>query len=154
LAISAKLGRLACLYNELISIGAFHMTIKEKILSAVKENNIRFIDLWFTDILGIIKSVTVPASKLESVIVHGSHFDGSSIDGFARVAESDMELHPDLNTFRILPWTSDKYPTARLICNVYTWRSQNSLNQCPRRSEPNGVSVQDRDGNGVFHPER
>jgi glutamine synthetase len=96
------------------------MTIKEKILSAVKENNIRFIDLWFTDILGIIKSVTVPASKLESVIVHGSHFDGSSIDGFARVAESDMELHPDLNTFRILPWTSDKYPTARLICNVYT----------------------------------
>lgn len=96
------------------------MDIKENILSLVEENNIRFIDLWFTDILGIVKSVTIPASKLKSVIVHGSHFDGSSIDGFARVAESDMELHPDLATFQILPWTHPNHPTARLICNVYT----------------------------------
>lgn len=109
------------------------MNIQEKILNTVQENNIRFIDLWFTDILGIVKSVTVPASKLESVIVHGSHFDGSSIDGFARVAESDMELHPDLNTFRILPWTDDKHPTARLICDVYTSQGEPFIGD-PRRA--------------------
>lgn len=96
------------------------MDIKEEILALVQTKNIRFIDLWFTDILGIVKSVTVPASKLKSVIIHGSHFDGSSIDGFARVAESDMELHPDLSTFQILPWTHPNHTTARLICNVFT----------------------------------
>jgi glutamine synthetase len=93
---------------------------KNAVLSAVEEHQVRFVDLWFTDITGIVKSVTLPVSALESVIDHGSHFDGSSIDGFARVAESDMVLMPDLNTFTILPWDSAEERTARLICSVHT----------------------------------
>ncbi len=96
------------------------MNTPETILQSIEEAGIRFVDLWFTDILGVIKSVTIPADKLKSVMRHGSHFDGSSIEGFARVAENDMELYPDLSTFRVLPWCAPNAPTARLICNVFT----------------------------------
>ncbi|MFW5748878.1 MAG: glutamine synthetase family protein [Chloroflexota bacterium] len=96
------------------------MPTKEAVMQAVEEHGIRFVDLWFTDILGGVKSITVPATKLEAVIDHGAHFDGSSIDGFARVAESDMELVPDLATFSILPWSTPESPLARMICDAYT----------------------------------
>jgi glutamine synthetase len=96
------------------------MTTRESILSAASEQRIQFVDLWFTDITGIVKSVTVPVSELGDVIDHGSHFDGSSIEGFARVAESDMVLVPDLDTFSILPWEAESERTARLICSVHT----------------------------------
>lgn len=96
------------------------MTTKESILAAVEKKQVRFINLWFTDITGIVKSVTVPAHALESVIDHGTSFDGSSIEGFARVAESDMVLVPDLSTFAVLPWEGPDERTARLICSVYT----------------------------------
>ncbi|MEZ4666616.1 MAG: glutamine synthetase family protein [Anaerolineae bacterium] len=95
------------------------MSTKETVLAVIEEQRVQFIDLWFTDITGMVKSVTVPNSALKKVIEHGSHFDGSSIEGFARVAESDMTLFPDLNTFTVLPWDSDR-STARLICNVHT----------------------------------
>lgn len=97
------------------------MITKETILSAIDEQQVRFVDLWFTDITGAVKSVTVPAGEVEDVIDYGEHFDGSSIEGFARVAESDMVLVPDLDTFTVLPW--DNGPderTARLICTVHT----------------------------------
>ncbi|RMG80102.1 MAG: glutamine synthetase, partial [Chloroflexi bacterium] len=93
---------------------------RQDILSTIKSENVRFIDLWFTDIIGIVKSVTIPATEIENVLDNGSHFDGSSIEGFARVAESDMVLWPDLNTFAILPWTPADERVARLICTVYT----------------------------------
>lgn len=97
------------------------MTTEDAVISAIKEQNIRFVELWFTDILGVVKNVVVPAHKLERVIERGTHFDGSSVDGFARVAESDMILWPDLGTFALLPWTdNDDDRTARLICNVHT----------------------------------
>ena len=96
------------------------MTTQEDILSTIKSENIHFVDLWFTDITGIVKSVTIPATEMQNVMENGSHFDGSSIEGFARVAESDMVLWPDLNTFVILPWTSQEERTARLICTVHT----------------------------------
>lgn len=96
------------------------MATKETILAAVAEQSIRFVDLWFTDITGMVKSITVPASELADVIDNGSHFDGSSIEGFARVAESDMMLVPDLDTFALLPWTPADERTARLICTVHT----------------------------------
>jgi len=97
------------------------MTTKETILTAIEEQHIQFIELWFTDILGVVKNVVVPAHKFERVVERGTHFDGSSVDGFARVAESDMILHPDLSTFAVFPWTdNDNDRTARLICNVYT----------------------------------
>ena len=95
------------------------MATKESILATVEENGVRFVDLWFTDITGMVKSVTVPASKLPDVLDDGSHFDGSSIEGFARVAESDMILVPDLDTLTILPWDADAERTACLICTVH-----------------------------------
>ncbi|HVU15230.1 MAG TPA: glutamine synthetase family protein [Phototrophicaceae bacterium] len=96
------------------------MTTKEAVLTAIEEQQVKFVVLWFTDITGIVKNVTVPAGRIEAVIENGVHFDGSSIEGFARVAESDMMLKPDLDTFAILPWEPAEERTARLICSVIT----------------------------------
>ncbi len=93
---------------------------KHPLLTRIEEQHINFVDLWFTDILGGVKSVTVPAEEIENVLVHGLHFDGSAIEGFGRVAESDMVLLPDANTFAVLPWENSGSRTARLICSVHT----------------------------------
>ena len=94
---------------------------KDDILARMDEHQVRFVALWFTDITGAVKNVLIPAEKLDAVIENGIHFDGSAIEGFARVAESDMVLKPDLDTFTVLPWNNnDQDRTARLICNVYT----------------------------------
>ena len=91
-----------------------------EILALVKERQIRFIDLQFTDVGGAVKNVTIPLEELEATLNHGIWFDGSAIEGLARVAESDMHLVPDIGTFAILPWLSGSEATARLICNVFT----------------------------------
>ncbi len=96
------------------------MTNKDTILSTIAEEHVHFVNLWFTDITGLVKSVTIPANDIEDVVEHGAHFDGSSIEGFARVAESDMVLKPELSTFVILPWDPPEEKTARLICTVHT----------------------------------
>lgn len=93
---------------------------QDEVLRIAAEEKIKFVSLWFTDITGIVKSVIVPALELENILENGLHFDGSSIEGFARVAESDMVLIPDLRTFTILPWNKDEDKTARLICTVHT----------------------------------
>jgi glutamine synthetase len=93
---------------------------KEEILAMAQEEDIRFIALWFTDIMGSVKTVLAPVTELENMIDNGVHFDGSSLEGFARVAESDMVLIPDLATYTVLPWTSGDEKTARLICSVHT----------------------------------
>ncbi|MCY3833587.1 MAG: glutamine synthetase family protein [Chloroflexi bacterium] len=90
------------------------------ILGAVDEQQVRFVALWFTDITGLVKSVMIPAGELENVFANGSHFDGSAIEGFARVAESDMVLVPDESSFVVLPWTVGAEKTARLICSIHT----------------------------------
>ena len=87
----------------------------------IKENNISYLRLQFTDMLGDIKAVEVPISKIDDVLDNKIMFDGSSIEGFVRIKEADMYLHPDLDTFLILPFEDDKYGgVARLICDVYT----------------------------------
>lgn len=96
------------------------MTSRDAVLAAMDEHQVEFVALWFTDITGLVKSVTIPRKRLQAVIDEGIHFDGSSIEGFARVAESDMILMPDLDTFTVLPWDSGDTRTARLICNVRT----------------------------------
>ena len=96
------------------------MVTKFDILQTVEEQNIKFVALWFTDITGIVKSVMIPAKELKNVLENGSHFDGSAIEGFARVAESDMVLVPDISTFITLPWTNEDEKTARLICSIHT----------------------------------
>ncbi len=93
---------------------------KESVIAACTEQKVLFLNLQFTDILGAVKSVTVPVSQLQSVLDNGVWFDGSSIQGFARISESDMFLFPDPSTFAVLPWKSGTHQTARLICNVYT----------------------------------
>lgn len=93
---------------------------REAILDAIKRHGIRFVDLWFSDIMGVVKSITVVAEQIDRVIEYGAQVDGSSIEGFARVAESDMVLVPDLDTFAVLPWNNQDEPTARMICTVHT----------------------------------
>ena len=90
------------------------------IITQVEKNNIKFIDLQFTDIVGVVKNVTIPTHELIAAIENGIWFDGSSIEGFARVAESDMHLRPDISTFAIVPWLKGEDATARLICDVFT----------------------------------
>jgi len=92
----------------------------EEILRRVQELGVRFVDLQFTDIVGMVKSVTVTVKQLPRVLAEGIWFDGSSIEGFARVSESDMFLVPVLETFAVIPWENDQHTTARLICNVHT----------------------------------
>ncbi|MGN0467815.1 MAG: type I glutamate--ammonia ligase [Acutalibacteraceae bacterium] len=92
---------------------------KQDILKIVKEQDVKFIFLQFTDILGMLKSVSITASQLEKALDNRCTFDGSSIDGFVRIEESDMCLHPDYDTFEILPWRSASGKTARIICDVY-----------------------------------
>ncbi|MFN2242675.1 MAG: type I glutamate--ammonia ligase [Anaerolineae bacterium] len=96
------------------------MTTKEEIVRRVSDDDIEFINMQFTDILGVVKSVTIPVAELEVVLEGGQWFDGSSVLGFARIAESDMYLVPDLGTYAIIPWQADGSVTARLICDVYT----------------------------------
>lgn len=92
----------------------------EQLLAQVKERSVKFIDLQFTDVVGAVKNVTIPVQELEATLNHGIWFDGSSIEGFARIAESDMYLVPDMSTFAVLPWLAGNEATARLICNVFT----------------------------------
>lgn len=92
----------------------------EEIRAIIEREQVRFLDLQFIDILGIVKSVTIPVSQWEDTLEHGKWFDGSSVEGFARIAESDMYLMPDLTTFRVIPWTRGSNTTARVICWVHT----------------------------------
>lgn len=94
---------------------------KTDILKMAEENNVRFIRMQFTDILGITKNVAITVKQLEDALDNKIMFDGSSIDGFTRIQESDMYLRPDYDTFTLFPWRSEKGGTvARLICDVYT----------------------------------
>lgn len=92
---------------------------KEDILAMVEENGVKFIRLQFTDILGILKNVAITDRQLEKALNNHCMFDGSSINGFVRVEESDMYLRPDLDTFVIFPWRPQQGKVARLICDVY-----------------------------------
>ncbi|ASS93127.1 type I glutamate--ammonia ligase [Peribacillus simplex] len=92
---------------------------REDITRLAKEENVKYIRLQFTDILGTIKNVEIPVSQLEKALDNKMMFDGSSIEGFVRIEESDMYLYPDLNTWVIFPWTSEKGKVARLICDIY-----------------------------------
>lgn len=95
--------------------------VRSEILQQIAEQHIEFVNLQFIDILGTVKTVTIPVEQVEDALNHGIWFDGSSIEGFARVAESDMYLVPDLATYSPIPWDQGKgEATARIICHVYT----------------------------------
>jgi glutamine synthetase len=88
------------------------------VLRALEERDVRFVRLWFTDVLGYLKSVAIAPAELEGALSEGIGFDGSAIEGFARVYEADMLAKPDPSTFQILPWRSEGPSTARMFCDI------------------------------------
>jgi glutamine synthetase len=93
---------------------------KEDVLRLVQEHNVKSIRLWFTDILGVVKSMTISARELEDSLTSGTGFDGSSIEGYRDIDESDVIAMPDPKSFQILPWKTEDHISARMICDVYT----------------------------------
>lgn len=93
---------------------------RDKVLDAVKDRDVKYVYLWFTDILGFLKGFAITLHELETALDEGLGFDGSSIEGFTRIQESDMIARPDTSTFAILPWEIDGQTVARMICDVYT----------------------------------
>lgn len=91
----------------------------EYVLRTVEERGIRFVRLWFTDVQGFLKSVSISPAELEVAFEEGMTFDGSAIDGYARVQEADMLAVPDASTFAVLPWRADE-PVARMFCDIFT----------------------------------
>ncbi len=91
----------------------------EEILRRARDEGVQFVNLQFTDVMGLVKMVTIPIEIFPNVLEHGQWFDGSAIAGFARIAESDMFLMPDLTTFAVLPWNRGRNTTARVICWVF-----------------------------------
>jgi len=91
---------------------------KNDVLKLVKEKNISFIQFWFTDVLGILKSFAVTPSELEEGLEEGMGFDGSSIEGFARIEESDMIAMPEPSSFQLLPWRPLDRPVGRMFCDI------------------------------------
>ena len=91
---------------------------KEYVLRRAKEQGVNFIRMWFSDVLGFLKSFTITVGELEGALEDGMGFDGSSIQGFARIDESDMVALPDPNTFSLLPWRPMEHATARMFCDI------------------------------------
>ena len=91
----------------------------KKVLEQAEKDDIKFITLQFTDLLGVIKEVIIPVEQLEGAARDGVWFDGSSIEGFARIQESDLFLKPDMATYAVVPWLTEDGKTARLICDIY-----------------------------------
>jgi glutamine synthetase len=91
-----------------------------KVMKMIEENDVKFIKLWFTDILGFLKSFSVPKEEIEKAFAEGIGFDGSSIEGFVRIDESDMVAIPDPTTFAILPWRPKEKGVARVFCDIVT----------------------------------
>jgi glutamine synthetase len=92
--------------------------MKEYVLKKAHDHNIKFIRLWFTDVQGFLKSFAITVEELESALTEGMGFDGSSIEGFSRIEESDVIAMPDPNTFQILPWSPEENGVARIFCDI------------------------------------
>lgn len=92
---------------------------KQEIMNMIEEEDVEFIRLQFTDMFGTMKNVAITVSQLEKALNNQCMFDGSSIEGFARIEESDMYLYPDLDTFTIFPWRPQQGKVARFICDIY-----------------------------------
>ena len=111
---------------------------KDDIRRICKEENIRYIRMMFTDMMGMLKNVEIPVTRLEDALDNAVMFDGSSIEGFVRIYEADMFLHPDLDTFLVLSWENTAYgKVARFICDVY--RPGTDGEHVPFEGDPRGI---------------
>ena len=106
---------------------------KDYVLRTVEERGIRFVQLWFTDVLGIPKAFNITPAELENALDEGMTFDGSAIDGFSRVQESDVLAVPDPKTFQLLPYLSGEAPVARVVCDIF------NLDGTPFEGDPRHV---------------
>ena len=106
---------------------------KEYVLRTVEERGVRLIRLWFTDVLGKLKSVAISPAELEGAFEEGLQFDGSAIDGYSRVQESDVLAVPDANSFELLPWVDPSEPTGRIFCDI------KNLDGSPFQGDPRQV---------------
>ena len=93
---------------------------QDYVLRTIEDRDVRFVRLWFTDVIGTLKSVALSPAEVENAFTEGLGFDGSSIDGYTRISESDMLLQPDPSTFQILPWRGDQGQSSRMFCDVLT----------------------------------
>src|SRR5260370_25322839 len=91
---------------------------QDYVLRTAEERSVRFIQLWFTDVLGIPKTFTITQAELENALEEGMTFDGSAIDGFSRVQESDVLARAHPKTFQLLPYLRDNTPAARIVCVI------------------------------------
>jgi glutamine synthetase len=107
--------------------------MNEEILTRVVEDGVKFICLQFTDVTGSVKSVDIPVGRLKNALDDGVWFDGSSVEGFARIQESDMRLKPDIDTYAVLPWGDPERRRARLFCDIY------QTDGTPFAGDPRGV---------------
>ena len=98
---------------------------EQNVLEQAKNNNVKFVRLWFTDILGMLKSFSITVDELEDALEGGMGFDGSSITGYQDIEESDMIALPDPSTWQVIPWSPEENRTARMICNVMTPEGDN-----------------------------
>ncbi|GAB3664850.1 type I glutamate--ammonia ligase [Halopiger thermotolerans] len=128
---------------------------EEDVLEKIEEEDVDFLRLQFTDILGTVKNVAVPARQAEKAFTEGIYFDGSSIEGFVRIQESDMRLVPDPDTFAVLPWRNDNDGvSARMICDVYDTSTGEPFEGDPRRVLKNALERAEDMGYTVnFAPE-
>ena len=106
---------------------------RDYVLRTVEERGIRFVQLWFTDVLGTPKTFNITPAELENALDEGMTFDGSAIDGFSRVQESDVLARPDANTFQLIPWHGHDEPVARVFCDIFNL-DQTPFEGCPRHA--------------------
>ena len=130
---------------------------KEDIIRMMREDDVEFIRMPFTDIFGQLKNVTITARRIEKTVNDQVMIDGSSIEGFVRINESDQYLRPDLDTFAILPWRPQLGKAARLICGVYNpdgtpfaGDPRDMLKKMLKTAADMGYFLQREAGNGVF----
>ncbi|MFG6148825.1 type I glutamate--ammonia ligase [Halobacillus sp. B23F22_1] len=123
---------------------------REEIYKKIDEENVKFIRLQFTDMLGTIKNVEIPFSQLDKALDGMMMFDGSSIEGFVRIEESDMYLVPDLDTFVVFPWSSEKGKVARFICDIYN-PDKTPFEGCPRYNLKRNLKKMEELGFSAFN---
>ncbi|MFD6135413.1 type I glutamate--ammonia ligase [Isoptericola sp. NPDC056618] len=126
---------------------------QEFVLRTVEERDIRFIRLWFTDVLGVLKSVAVAPAELEQAFTEGIGFDGSSIEGLTRVYEADMIAKPDPTTFQVLPWRGERHGTGRMFCDILTPDGEPSLADSRNVLKRTLAKASDRGFTFYTHPE-
>jgi glutamine synthetase len=114
-------------------LGGLMRSQQEYVLRTVEERAIRFVQLWFTDVLGTPKTFSITPAELENALEEGMTFDGSAIDGFSRVQESDVLAKPDAKTFQLLPWHPGDVPVARVFCDIFNLDGT-PFGGCPRHA--------------------